>query len=142
MSESRRPDGRLPLRLDDRFFLSAHVGDDRLEQRTVGERLVLGCAAALLAELILDDEIAVNPTAHPGGPGRSPDFLREMRQGGGRDLRGRIEHAGVTAVRKVRSRLVLIDVLREVRVPGVLRGCSGTAGQAVDDQVGSTAEVL
>ncbi|MFC7340484.1 GPP34 family phosphoprotein [Saccharopolyspora griseoalba] len=147
MSGAHPAGGRLPSRLADRFFLAAHTGDDRLAPGILDERLAMGCAAALLGELVLDDEIALAPVVRPSGPGRCPDFLawtilREVRHGAERDLRGWFELLGNDAGHKVRARLVLVDALREVRPSGGRRGGPLTAWRTVNNQVGSTAEVL
>ncbi len=134
---------RLPLRVADRFFLAAHSGESRISPRIDGELLALGCAGGLLAELIVEEEIALTPDVRPSGNGRCPDFLswtvlREVRRESGHDLRTWLEYLAQTAVEKVRCRLVLIDVLREVPVSGGLRGGSAAAWRIADEHRGNT----
>ncbi|MEB3369931.1 GPP34 family phosphoprotein [Saccharopolyspora mangrovi] len=138
---------RLPLRIADRFFLAAHSGENRISPRIDPERLALGCAGGLLAELIVEEEIAVTPDVRPSGNGRCPDFLswtvlREIRREAGHDLRTWLEHLSRTAVEKVRCRLVLVDVLREVPISGGLRGGSAAAWRVADSQCGRTTAAL
>lgn len=132
MTVSGQESARIPLRVADRFFLAAHTGDQRLSTRVNGELVALGCAGALLAELVLEEEIAVTPSVRPSGKGRCPDFLswtilREIRQEPGHDVRTWLEYLGQTATEKVRARLTIIDVLREVRVSVGWRGGTATA---------------
>lgn len=138
---------RLPLRVADRFFLAAHSGENRIAPRVDAELLALGCAGGLLAELIVEEEIAVTPHVRPSGNGRCPDFLswtvlREVRRESGLDLRTWLHHLARTAVEKVRCRLVLVDVLREVRVSGGLRGGSAAAWRIADSQRANATGVL
>lgn len=118
--------GRIPLRLADRYFLAAHTGTDRLVPRVDPALVALGCAGGLLAELLLEDEIGVDPAVHPRGPGMPPDFLawsvlREVRAAPDHDVRTWVRHLAPGAAQKVRARLTIIDVLREVP-PGRFRG--------------------
>ncbi|GAA0536178.1 hypothetical protein GCM10011581_24140 [Saccharopolyspora subtropica] len=133
-------DARLPLRVADRFFLAAHTGEQRLSARVDAALVALGCAGGLLAELILEEEIAVTPSVRPSGRGRCPDFLswvvlREIRQEPGHDLRTWLEYLGQTATEKVRARLTITDVLREVPVSGGWRGGSAAAWRCADTAV-------
>ncbi|WP_245775889.1 GPP34 family phosphoprotein [Saccharopolyspora flava] len=128
---------RLPLRVADRFFLAAHSGENRISPRIDTDLLALGCAGGLLAELIVEEEIALTPDVRPSGNGRCPDFLswtvlREVRREAGHDLRTWLEHLAQTSVEKVRSRLVLVDVLREVPISGGLRGGAAAAWRLAD----------
>jgi hypothetical protein len=130
LTVSGQEPARIPLRVADRFFLAAHTGEQRLSARVDGALVALGCAGALLAELVLEDEIAVTPSVRPSGKGRCPDFLswailREIRQESGHDVRTWLEYLGQTATEKVRARLTITDVLREVPVSAGWRG--GTA---------------
>lgn len=138
---------RLPLRIADRFFLIAHGGEGRISPRIDLDLLALGCAGGLLAELIVEEEIALTPDVRPSGNGRCPDFLswtvlREVRRDSGHDLRTWLEYLAQNAVEKVRSRLVLVDVLREVPVSGGLRGGSAAAWRVDDVQHGDATAVL
>ncbi|PKW17548.1 GPP34 family phosphoprotein [Saccharopolyspora spinosa] len=138
MTVSGQEPTRIPLRVADRFFLAAHTGEQRLSARVDGALVALGCAGALLAELILEEEIAVTPSVRPSGKGRCPDFLswtilREVRQESGHDMRTWLEYLGQTATEKVRARLTIIDVLREVPVSGGWRGGTAAAWQFAED---------
>ncbi|WP_233575939.1 GPP34 family phosphoprotein [Saccharopolyspora rhizosphaerae] len=138
---------RLPLRVADRFFLAAHAGEARLSPRIGSDLLALGCAGGLLAELIVEQEIAVTPDVRPSGNGRCPDFLswtvlREIRREAGHELRTWLARLAGTAVEKVRCRLVLVDVLREVPVSGGLRGGSAAAWRVADTQCGNATAAL
>ncbi|WP_406691092.1 GPP34 family phosphoprotein [Saccharopolyspora sp. ID03-671] len=141
------PDGtRLPLRIADRFFLAAHSGENRISPRIDADLLALGCSGGLLAELIVEEEIALTPDVRPSGNGRCPDFLswtvlREIRREAGHDLRTWLEYLAQTSVEKVRSRLVLVDVLREVPISGGLRGGAAAAWRLADTRRGTTAEL-
>ncbi|MDA3645563.1 GPP34 family phosphoprotein [Saccharopolyspora indica] len=138
---------RIPLRVADRFFLAAHTGGQRITPRVDSALVSLGCAAGLLAELILEEEIAVTPSVRPSGRGRCPDFLswavlREIREEPGHDLRTWLDYLGQTATEKVRARLVIIDVLREVPVSAGWRGGAASAWRFSDLGVASPESVL
>ena len=129
---------RIPLRLADRIFLAAHAGDQRLSPSVDPSLLALGCAGGLLAELILDEEITVKPTVRASGPGRCPDYLswvvlREIREEQGHDLRTWLEYLAQTATEKVRARLTITDVLREVSVSAGWRSGPATAWRLAGD---------
>ncbi|MDA3627275.1 GPP34 family phosphoprotein [Saccharopolyspora oryzae] len=138
---------RIPLRVADRFFLAAHAGGQRISPRVDAALVSLGCAAGLLAELILEEEIAVTPHVRPSGRGRCPDFLswailREIREEPGHDLRTWLDYLGQAAAEKVRARLVIIDVLREVPVSAGWRGGTASAWRLADTGVTSPEAVL
>ncbi|GAA2794496.1 GOLPH3/VPS74 family protein [Saccharopolyspora taberi] len=137
----------IPLRLADRIFLAAHAGDQRLSPTVDPSLVALGCAGGLLAELILDEEITVTPTVRASGPGRCPDYLswvvlREIRQEQGLDLRTWLEYLAQTATEKVRARLTIIDVLREVSVSTGWRSGPATAWRVTEDGPPPVAEQL
>ncbi|MCX2730309.1 GPP34 family phosphoprotein [Saccharopolyspora sp. NFXS83] len=124
--------GRIPLRLADRYFLAAHAGAERLTARVDPALVALGCAGGLLAELLLEDEIGVEPTVRPAGKGMPPDFLswsvlREIRNEPDHAVRTWIRYLARTATEKVRARLTITDVVREVPVSGRWRGGSAVA---------------
>ncbi|WP_243795347.1 GPP34 family phosphoprotein [Saccharopolyspora gloriosae] len=127
--------GRIPLRLADRYFLAAHSGADRLTARVDPVLVSLGCAGGLLVELLLEEEISVAPTVRPAGKGMPPDFLswsvlREVRNEPDHEVRTWIRHLARTATEKVRARLTITDVLREVPVSGGWRGGPAVAWRA------------
>ncbi|MBB5157936.1 GPP34 family phosphoprotein [Saccharopolyspora phatthalungensis] len=147
MTASGQEPARLPLRVADRFFLAAHTGENRLSARIDGALVALGCAGALLAELILEEEIAVTPSVRPSGKGRCPDFLswvilREIRQEPGHDLRTWLEYLGLTATEKVRARLTMTDVLREVPVSAGWRGGTAAAWRFAETGASKAEEEL
>ncbi|MCA1187186.1 MULTISPECIES: GPP34 family phosphoprotein [unclassified Saccharopolyspora] len=128
--------GRIPLRLADRYFLVAHTGTDRLAARVDPKLVALGCAGGLLAELLLEDEIGVLPTVRPAGKGMPPDFLswsvlREIRSEPQHSVRTWIQYLSGTATEKVRARLTIIDVVREVPVTGGWRAGPAVAWRPV-----------
>ncbi|MEV0082596.1 GPP34 family phosphoprotein [Saccharopolyspora sp. NPDC003752] len=140
MTVSGQEPARIPLRVADRFFLAAHTGEQRLSPRIDGSLVALGCAGGLLAELILEEEVSVTPSVRPSGKGRCPDFLswailREIREETGHDVRTWLEYLSQTATEKVRARLTITDVLREVPVSGGWRGGSAAAWRPADDSV-------
>ncbi|MGP4017036.1 GPP34 family phosphoprotein [Saccharopolyspora sp. 5N708] len=143
MTFSGQEPARIPLRVADRFFLTAHTGEQRLATRVDSALVALGCAGGLLAELILEEEIAVTPSVRPAGKGRCPDFLswailREIRLESGHDLRTWLEFLGQTATEKVRARLTITDVLREVPVSAGWRGGTAAAWRFADTAVSNS----
>ncbi|MFR9732176.1 GPP34 family phosphoprotein [Saccharopolyspora sp. MS10] len=127
--------GRIPLRLADRYFLAAHTGAERLAPRVDPWLVALGCAGGLLAELLLEGEIDAEPTVRPAGAGMPPDFLswsvlREVRAEPDHDVRTWIRYLADTSVEKVRARLTITDVLREVEVSAGWRTAPAVAWRA------------
>ena len=135
----------LPLRLADRFFLASHMVEDRLTAKIDRTTLAYGCAGALLAELLLDDVVALNPDVRPAGGGPTHDFLcwvllREVRADPGRDLQSWLDQLATTATAKVRARLTITDVIKQV-TERKLRGAS-PAWAPVSEQASAPAHEL
>lgn len=106
-------------RLADRYWVLAH--DDGAPLRSLLDRtaLQLGTAGALLAELVLDEAIVLEPTVRPREqPGAAGDRLCARLRGEivaepQHELRVWLRYLAVSSVGTVRARLLLDGLLEE-----------------------------
>lgn len=111
------------LRLADRFYLAAHSGHEQLSARIGLVPLALGCAGALLTELLSAGLVRVWTTVAPRSEAldslSGPDdflnrlLLRELDTDPEMELATCVEYLAAQAASKVRCRLQLEDVLEE-----------------------------
>lgn len=142
---------RLPysLRLADQFWLAAHDDTDPLSPRVNPRALQLGCAGALLLELLADRVITLDSAVRPalettpaaGGDYLCGHLLNEVHAEPDQDLPTWVEYLATFAAGKVRCRLQTFDVLEErTATVGRVRPVVYPVWRAVDRHERASAE--
>lgn len=142
---------RLPysLRLADQFWLAAHDDTDPLSPRVNPRALQLGCAGALLLELLADRVITLDSAVRPalettpaaGGDYLCGHLLNEVHAEPDQDLPTWVEYLATFAAGKVRCRLQTFDVLEErTATVGRVRPVTYPTWRAVDRHERGSAE--
>lgn len=142
---------RLPysLRLADQFWLAAHDDTDPLSPRVNPRALQLGCAGALLLELLADRVITLDSAVRPalettpaaGGDYLCGHLLNEVHAEPDQDLPTWVEYLATFAAGKVRCRLQTFDVLEErTATVGRVRPVTYPVWRAVDRHERASAE--
>lgn len=110
--------GLRPRRVADRFWLLAYGGAPL--RPLIGDHAVgLGCAAGVLAELVLDEAIVLHPTVAPrsypsaGGDRLCANVRAEIEAEPGQELRLWLRYLAAQSSAWVRSRLLLDGLLTE-----------------------------